>query len=136
MPPGTPSPPAYRASYANKSALDKNVSVLECLPYFYAIVGPATCFAGGHQKIYKQDLRKGDIKFRKFMRTAMGPPGGFNWSGPWIGKYLTNSASNCRPGDAWNLIGNFEIWKLRCEPAASLRHAEGLMIFPHFCKVS
>lgn len=47
------------------------------------MVPPVACFAGGHRKIYKQDLRKLDIKFRKLVRTIVGPPGGSNWFVPW-----------------------------------------------------
>ena len=32
---------------------------------------------------YKQDLRKLDVKFRKLVRTMVGPPGGLDWSAPW-----------------------------------------------------
>lgn len=54
---------------------DKNVSISKRLAYLAAMVPPAACFAGGHRKIYKQDLRKLDIKFRKLVRTILGPPG-------------------------------------------------------------
>ena len=45
--------------YANKSILsDKSVSIAQRLAYFDAMVTPVACFASGHRKIYKQDLRK------------------------------------------------------------------------------
>ena len=68
---------ASRAVYANKSILsDKSVSIAERLAYFDAMVTPVACFASGHRKIYKQDLRKLDVKFRKLVRTMhhCGPP--------------------------------------------------------------
>ena len=34
-------------------------------------------------KSTKQDLRKLDVKFRKLVRTIVGPPGGLDWSAPW-----------------------------------------------------
>lgn len=67
----------------------------------------------------KQDLRKWDIKFRKFVRATVGPPGGIDWSGPWIRKYRTSSASKCHPGHAWNHLGNLNITlRTRGQPAA------------------
>ena len=75
---------ASRAFYANKSILsDKRVSIAQRLAYFDAMVTPVACFASGHRKIYKQDLRKLDVKFRKLVRTIVGPPGGLDWSAPW-----------------------------------------------------
>ena len=75
---------ASRAFYANKSILsDKSVSIAQRLAYFDAMVTPVACFASGHRKIYKQDLRKLDVKFRKLVRTIVGPPGGLDWSAPW-----------------------------------------------------
>ena len=75
---------ASRVFYANKSILfDKSVSIAQRLAYFDAMVTPVACFASGHRKIYKQDLRKLDVKFRKLVRTIVGPPGGLDWSAPW-----------------------------------------------------
>ena len=45
--------------YTNKSMLcDKSVSISQRLAYFDAMVTPVACLAGGHRKIYKQDLRE------------------------------------------------------------------------------
>ena len=75
---------ASRAFYANNPILsDKSVSISQRLAYFDAMASPAACFAGGHRKMYKQDLRKLDIKFRRLVRTIVGPPGGLDWSAPW-----------------------------------------------------
>ena len=60
-----------------------SVSIAQRLAYFDATVTPVACFASGHRKIYKQDLRKLDVKFRKLVRTIVGPPGGLDWSAPW-----------------------------------------------------
>lgn len=62
---------------------NKNVSISKRLAYLAPMVPQVACFAGGHRKIYKQDLRKLDIKFRKLVRTIVGPPGGSNWFVPW-----------------------------------------------------
>ena len=64
-------------------AISKSVSIAQRLAYFDAMVTPVACFASGHRKIYKQDLRKLDVKFRKLVRTIAGPPGGLDWSAPW-----------------------------------------------------
>ena len=65
---------ASRAFYANKLILShKSVSIAQRLAYFDAMVTPVACFASGHRKIYKQDLRKLDVKFRKLVRTIVGP---------------------------------------------------------------
>ena len=75
---------ASRIFFAIKSILfDKSVSIAQRLAYFDAMVTPVACFASGHRKIYKQDLRKLDVKFRKLVRTIVGAPGGLAWSAPW-----------------------------------------------------
>ena len=42
------------------------------------MVKAGVCFAGGHREIYKQDLRKLDIKFCNFVRMIAGLPGGLD----------------------------------------------------------
>ena len=79
-------------------------------------VTPVACFGSGHRKIYKQDLRKLDVKFRKLVRAIVGPPGGLDWSAPWhhifhewnarVLNVLNKLVSNYGPEDAWNNIGN------------------------------
>ena len=75
---------ASRAFCANKSILsDKSVSIAQRLAYFDGMVTPVACFASGHRKIYNQDLRKLDVKFRKVVRAIVGAPGGLDRSAPW-----------------------------------------------------
>ena len=75
---------ASRAFHANKSILyGKSLSIAQQLAYFDAMVTPVACLPSGHRKIYKQDLRKLDVKFCKLVRTIVGPPGGLHWYAPW-----------------------------------------------------
>ena len=62
---------------------DKSASFAQRPAYFDAMVTPVACFASGHRKIYKQDLRKLDVKFRKLARAIVGPVGGLDWFAPW-----------------------------------------------------
>ena len=99
--------PASRAFYANKSILcAKSVSISHRLADFDAMVTPVACFAGGHRKIYKQDLPKFDIKFRK-VRMIVGLPHGMRsfMSGMHAyGNVPNKLASSYGPRDAWNNI--------------------------------
>ena len=63
-----------RAFDANKSVLsDKSVSIAQRLACFDAMVTPVAGFASGHRIIYKHDLCKLDITFRKLVRAIVGP---------------------------------------------------------------
>ena len=96
---------ASRVFCSIKSILCGNsVSIAQQLAYSDAMVTPVVCLASGHRKIYKQDLRKLDIKFRKVVRTVVGPPGGLDWSVPWHD--ILDEWNKRVPGDAWNNIGN------------------------------
>ena len=110
-----------RVFYANKSVLsDKSVSIAQRLACFDAMVTPVAGFASGHRIIYKHDLCKLDITFRKLVRAIVRPPGGLDWSAPWhdiLHKWNARGlecawnvpnklVSNYGPGDAWNNIGN------------------------------
>ena len=48
-----------------------------------AMVTPAACFGAAHRKVYKQDLCKMDIVFRRLLRSIVGPPGDVDWTLPW-----------------------------------------------------
>ena len=75
---------ANRAFYANRWLLcDRNVSIASRVTYFQSIVTSVACFASGHRTVYKGDLRKMDVHFRRLMRQVVGPPGGLDWSRPW-----------------------------------------------------
>ena len=80
------------------------------------MVTPLPCFATGHRKIYKQDLRKLDIKFRKLVRGIVGPPGGLAWSAPWRDiLHKWNGQPQCRQIFAWYI----------CIPLRNLRRRSG-----------
>ena len=40
-------------------------------------------FASGHRTIYRDDLNKADVCFRKLARQVVGPPGDTDWQQPW-----------------------------------------------------
>ena len=75
---------ANKAFYANRWLLcDRNVSIAARVKYFQSIVTSVACFASGHRTVYKGDLLKMDVHFRRLMRQVVGPPGGIDWSRPW-----------------------------------------------------
>ena len=75
---------AHKAFHANKWILtDKNVSIADRVRYFQTVVTPVACFAAGHRVLYREDLNKLDISFRKLLRQVVGPPGGIDWNRPW-----------------------------------------------------
>ena len=47
------------------------------------MVIPVACFGAAHRKVYKQDLCKMDIVFRRLLRSIVGPPGDVDWTLPW-----------------------------------------------------
>ena len=49
---------------------------------FNAMVTPVACFRAAHKKVYKQDLCKMDIVFRRMLRSIVGPPGDVDWTLP------------------------------------------------------
>ena len=51
--------------------------------YFDTIITPVACFAAGHRTIFKKDLNKIDVTFRKLLRNMVGPPAATDWSRPW-----------------------------------------------------
>ena len=51
--------------------------------FFNAMVTPVACFGAAHRKVYKQDLCKMDIVFRRLLRSIVGPPGDVDWTLPW-----------------------------------------------------
>ncbi len=44
---------------------------------------PVACFGAAQRKMYKQDLCKTDIVFRRLLRAIVGPPGDVDWTLPW-----------------------------------------------------
>ena len=47
----------------------------DCFSFFNAMVTPVACFGAARRKVYKQDLCKMDIVFRRLLRSIVGPPG-------------------------------------------------------------
>ena len=75
---------ASKAFYANRPYLvNRNVAMRDRFRYFNAMVTPVACFGAAHRKVYKQDLCKMDIVFRRLLRSIVGPPGDVDWTLPW-----------------------------------------------------
>ena len=75
---------ASKAFYANRAYLvNRNVAMRDRFRYFNAMVTPVACFGAAHRKVYKQDLCKMDIVFRRLLRSIVGPPGDVDWTLPW-----------------------------------------------------
>ena len=62
--------------------INRNVAMLDRFSYFNAMVTPVACFGAAHKKMYKQDLCKMDIVFRRLLRSLVGPPGDVDWTLP------------------------------------------------------
>ena len=79
--------------------------------YFDAMVTPVACFGAAHRKVYKQDLCRMDIVFRRLLRSIVGPPGDVDWTLPWH-DILQHWNERARHGlktcllCAWDNIGN------------------------------
>ena len=72
---------ALRAFNANRWILiDRHVSLATRLRYFDTIITPVACFAAGHRMIFKKDLNKIHVTFRKLLRSMVGPPAATDWS--------------------------------------------------------
>ena len=75
---------ASKAFFCHRATLcDRNVSIGKRLRYFDAVISPVAVFAAGHRTMYKTDLRKFDVLFRKLLRSVVGPPAGMDWTRPW-----------------------------------------------------
>ena len=75
---------ASKAFYANRPYLvNRNVAMRDRFRFFNAMVTPVACFGAAHRKVYKQDLCKMDIVFRRLLRSIVGPPGEVDWTLPW-----------------------------------------------------
>ena len=75
---------ASEAFFCHRATLcDRNVSLGKRLRYFDAVISPVAVFAAGHRTMYKTDLRKFDVLFRKLLRSVVGPPAGMDWTRPW-----------------------------------------------------
>ena len=59
------------------------VSMADHLNFCDAMITSVVCFAVGHRKIYKNDLRKLDVHCRKLLRRVVCPPSDMDWNQPW-----------------------------------------------------
>ena len=46
-------------------------------------MSPVACYAAAHRKIFKENLTKLDVTFRRLLRSVVGPPGDVDWTQPW-----------------------------------------------------
>ena len=69
---------AHRPFFVNR-----NVTMRDRFKCFDAMVPPVACFGAARRKVYKQDLCKMDIVFRRLLRSIVGPPGDVDWTLPW-----------------------------------------------------
>ena len=75
---------ASKAFFANTQHLVKrNVAMQDRFRYFSAIVTPVACFGAAHKMLYKQNLCKMDIVFRRLLRSIVRPLGDVDWTLPW-----------------------------------------------------
>ena len=69
--------------YANRPYLvNRNIAMRDRFTYFNAVVTPVACYGAAQRKVYKQDLRKMDIVFRRLLRCIVGPPVDLDWTLP------------------------------------------------------
>ena len=61
----------------------KNVTMRDCFKYFDTMVTPAACSGAAHRNMYKQDLYKMDVVFRRLLCSIVGPPGNVDWTLLW-----------------------------------------------------
>ena len=74
---------ASKAFFAHRPFLvNRNVTMRD-RKYFDAMVTPSACFGAAHRKVYKQDLWRMDIVFRRSLRSIVRPPGDVDWTLPW-----------------------------------------------------
>ena len=75
---------ASRAFYANKYTLTCRRASMKCrLQFFVSVVTSVACFGACHRALYKEDLDKMDVVFRRLLRQVVGPPAGVNWNAAW-----------------------------------------------------
>jgi len=53
----------------------RNIGQQDRRKYFDTVVTPVACFGAAHRKLYKQDLPRMDIVFRRLLRSTVGPLG-------------------------------------------------------------
>ena len=59
------------------------IETFQLMRYFDALVSPMAVFAAGHRTMYKTDMHKFDVLFRRLFRTVVRLPAGMDWTRPW-----------------------------------------------------
>ena len=71
---------AAKAFNTNRWILcDPKVSI----EYFDRVISPIACFAARPRTVYRNDLHKIDVAYRKLLRSVVGPPRNMDWTLPW-----------------------------------------------------
>ena len=71
---------AAKTFNANRWILcDPKVSIAQKIEYFDRIISPIACFAAGHRTVYRNDLHKMDVAYRRLLRSVVGPPRNMDW---------------------------------------------------------
>ena len=75
---------AAKAFNANRWILcDPKVSIAQKIEFFDRVISPIACFAAGHRTVYRNDLHKMDVAYRRLLRSVVGPPLNMDWTLPW-----------------------------------------------------
>ena len=53
---------------------DPKVSIAQKIEYFDRVISPIACFAAAHRPVYRNDLHKMDVAYRRLLRSVVGPP--------------------------------------------------------------
>ena len=90
--------------------------------FFNAMVTPVACFGAAHRKVYKQDLCKMDIVFRRLLRSIVGPPGDVDWTLPWheILHHWNERVKFFTSRHGWDNTGNLLTIFLTCQGSDGL----------------
>ena len=80
---------AAKAFNANRWILcDPKVLIAQKIEYFDRVISPIACFAAGHRTVYRNDLHKMDVAYRRLLRSVVGPPRNIDWTLPGM-KFFT-----------------------------------------------
>ena len=75
---------AAKAFNANRWILcDPKASIAQKIKYFDRVISPIPCFAAGHRTVYRNDLHKMDVAYRRLLRSVVGLPRNMDWTLPW-----------------------------------------------------
>ena len=62
---------------------DPKDSISQKIEYFDRVFSPIACLAAGHRTVYRNDLNKMDVAYRRLLRSMVGPPRNMYWTLPW-----------------------------------------------------